>query len=89
MLPWDNVDTMDVSSQQCINIIKNGLWLGTSFVNWQQKKLIDKYFGRVTGHTGLENTLNLFPLIPACTGRPGLPLSAPDIAFLASPSRRL
>ena len=26
---------------------------------------------------------------PACTGRPGLPLSAPDIAFLASPSRRL
>ena len=34
-------------------------------------------------------SVNLFPLIPACTGRPGLPLSAPDIAFLASPSRRL
>ena len=37
----------------------------------------------------ITQCLNLFPLIPACTGRPGLPLTAPDIDFLASPSRRL
>ena len=32
--------------------------------------------------------LNLFPLIPACTARPGLPLSPPEIAFLESPYYR-
>ena len=32
--------------------------------------------------------VNLFPLIPACTGRPGLPLSPPEIAFLESPYYR-
>ena len=31
---------------------------------------------------------NLFPLIPACTARPGLPLSPPEIAFLESPYYR-
>ena len=31
---------------------------------------------------------NLFPLIPACTGRPGLPLSPPETAFLESPYYR-
>ena len=33
-------------------------------------------------------TFNLFPLIPACTARPGLPLSPPEIAFLESPYYR-
>ena len=33
-------------------------------------------------------SVNLFPLIPACTGRPGLPLSPPEIAFLESPYYR-
>ena len=32
--------------------------------------------------------LNYIPLILACTTCPGLPLTAPDIDFLASPSRR-
>ena len=32
--------------------------------------------------------INLFPLIPACTARPGLPLSPPEIAFLESPYYR-
>ena len=32
--------------------------------------------------------LNLFPLIPACTARPGLPLSPPESAFLESPYYR-
>ena len=32
--------------------------------------------------------INLFPLIPACTGRPGLPLSPPETAFLESPYYR-
>ena len=41
----------------------------------------------ITSHrVVVEPPLNLFPLIPACTGRPGLPLTAPDIDFLASPS---
>ena len=30
----------------------------------------------------------LFPLIPACTARPGLPLSPPETAFLESPYYR-
>ena len=42
-----------------------------------------------SGLRGGRGDINLFPLIPACTGRPGLPLTAPDIDFLASPSRRL
>ena len=29
--------------------------------------------------------INSIPLIPACTARPGLPLSPPEIAFLESP----
>ena len=33
-------------------------------------------------------SLNLFPLIPACTARPGLPLSPPETAFLESPYYR-
>ena len=33
-------------------------------------------------------TFNLFPLIPACTARPGLPLSPPETAFLESPYYR-
>ena len=33
-------------------------------------------------------TINLFPLIPACTARPGLPLSPPETAFLESPYYR-
>ena len=32
--------------------------------------------------------LILFPLIPACTARPGLPLSPPETAFLESPYYR-
>ena len=32
--------------------------------------------------------LNSIPLIPACTARPGLPLSPPEIAFLESPYYR-
>ena len=47
------------------------------------------FFNHVHSYMELPTCINLFPLIPACTGRPGLPLSAPDIAFLASPSRRL
>ena len=34
------------------------------------------------------STFNLFPLIPACTARPGLPLSPPETAFLESPYYR-
>ena len=34
------------------------------------------------------NLFNLFPLIPACTARPGLPLSPPETAFLESPYYR-
>ena len=37
-------------------------------------------------HTKLN--INLFPLIPACTARPGLPLSPPETAFLESPYYR-
>ena len=33
-------------------------------------------------------SFNLFPLIPACTARPGLPLSPPETAFLESPYYR-
>ena len=32
--------------------------------------------------------VNLFPLIPACTARPGLPVSPPETAFLESPYYR-
>ena len=32
--------------------------------------------------------IKLFPLIPACTARPGLPLSPPETAFLESPYYR-
>ena len=35
-----------------------------------------------------EDCVNLFPLIPACTARPGLPLSPPETAFLESPYYR-
>ena len=34
------------------------------------------------------DVVNLFPLIPACTARPGLPLSPPETAFLESPYYR-
>ena len=34
------------------------------------------------------SSFNLFPLIPACTARPGLPLSPPETAFLESPYYR-
>ena len=36
----------------------------------------------------LNDLLNSIPLILACTARPGLPLLAPDIDFLASHLRR-
>ena len=36
----------------------------------------------------ITDTFNLFPLIPACTARPGLPLSPPETAFLESPYYR-
>ena len=36
----------------------------------------------------LCESINLFPLIPACTARPGLPLSPPETAFLESPYYR-
>ena len=36
----------------------------------------------------LQRRINLFPLIPACTARPGLPLSPPETAFLESPYYR-
>ena len=35
-----------------------------------------------------KSGFNLFPLIPACTARPGLPLSPPETAFLESPYYR-
>ena len=35
-----------------------------------------------------DSLVNLFPLIPACTARPGLPLSPPETAFLESPYYR-
>ena len=38
-------------------------------------------------HLKIE-VINLFPLIPACTARPGLPLSPPETAFLESPYYR-
>ena len=36
----------------------------------------------------ISRLYNLFPLIPACTARPGLPLSPPETAFLESPYYR-
>ena len=36
----------------------------------------------------VKELFNLFPLIPACTARPGLPLSPPETAFLESPYYR-
>ena len=42
--------------------------------------------GSNTGYMGMPS--NLFPLIPACTARPGLPLSPPETAFLESPYYR-
>ena len=36
----------------------------------------------------ISSCINLFPLIPACTARPGLPLSPPETAFLESPYYR-
>ena len=36
----------------------------------------------------IMSLFNLFPLIPACTARPGLPLSPPETAFLESPYYR-
>ena len=41
-----------------------------------------------TAATYIVRCLNLFPLIPACTARPGLPLSPPETAFLESPYYR-
>ena len=38
--------------------------------------------------TFAADVINLFPLIPACTARPGLPLSPPETAFLESPYYR-
>ena len=35
-----------------------------------------------------RSQFNLFPLIPACTARPGLPLYPPETAFLESPYYR-
>ena len=35
-----------------------------------------------------KRPINSIPLIPACTARPGLPLSPPEIAFLESPYYR-
>ena len=48
-------------------------------------------FGRVSWRAACATLLlgfNLFPLIPACTARPGLPLSPPETAFLESPYYR-
>ena len=42
----------------------------------------------MSGLHWLMLALNLFPLIPACTARPGLPLSPPETAFLESPYYR-
>ena len=39
-------------------------------------------------HPFTNSQINLFPLIPACTARPGLPLSPPETAFLESPYYR-
>ena len=39
-------------------------------------------------YSSIDSQLNLFPLIPACTARPGLPLSPPETAFLESPYYR-
>ena len=38
--------------------------------------------------SNIDCCVNLFPLIPACTARPGLPLSPPETAFLESPYYR-
>ena len=46
--------------------------------------------GNKKGKTELKAMcdFNLFTLIPACTARPGLPLSPPETAFLESPYYR-
>ena len=56
-------------------------------------KIIHITFLQVTNYRYRTCTLvhihiNLFPLIPACTARPGLPLSPPETAFLESPYYR-
>ena len=43
---------------------------------------------KITIITRQSHHINLFPLIPACTARPGLPLSPPETAFLESPYYR-
>ena len=40
------------------------------------------------GKSFIDFIFNSIPLIPACTARPGLPLSPPEIAFLESPYYR-
>ena len=64
-----------------INIMYNGAPLE------QVKQFI--YLGASFNEKGdTIKEVNLFPLIPACTARPGLPLSPPETAFLESPYYR-
>ena len=60
------------------------------FLTWTLWVLVDVSIS-VLQHVQNYRTrvvLNLFPLIPACTARPGLPLSPPETAFLESPYYR-
>ena len=50
-------------------------------VKIERRSIVLKVYARLT-------FINLFPLIPACTARPGLPLSPPETAFLESPYYR-
>ena len=47
-----------------------------------------RYLANFQSPFSQNHLFNLFPLIPACTARPGLPLSPPETAFLESPYYR-
>ena len=67
--------------------------LGSHYVHWdilisKANFLIIKISPQKFNFSKFPRKKYLFPLIPACTARPGLPLSPPETAFLESPYYR-
>ena len=60
---------------------------GSFFATRPVNQMSITFFLLVVGSSMIA-LFNLFPLIPACTARPGLPLSPPETAFLESPYYR-
>ena len=59
---------------------------GLTVTNLRLASTMSNYFASSGGNPYPVHFL--FPLIPACTARPGLPLSPPETAFLESPYYR-